>query len=304
MKKYFVLLVTVAMFSATSSAQQLPLYSQYMMNGFLLNPGIAGSVDYFPIVLTARQQWVGINDAPSTQALSTHMLLSNQKFGVGGYIFNDKFGPVSRMGIQAAFSYHLPLPGIDSKLGMGLSFKGFQYKLDETELVLINEDDPAISKAVESTFVPDADFGLYLYNNNYFVGLAATQLIEFKIKLGDNINNENKMVRHYFMTGGYKFHLSEAIDLEPSILVKGTERTPFQLDFNTKAYYKKNYWLGFSYRTSNDIIAMLGVKVSKFYIGYAFDYTTTNIKNYSSGSHEIMIGFNIKEGAQKGSSLL
>ena len=304
MKNKFFLLVVLSGLVFNSFSQQLPLYSQYMMNGFLLNPGIAGSVDYFPVVLTARQQWVGITDAPSTQAISTHMLLSNQKFGVGGYLFNDKFGPVSRMGLQASFAYHLPLPGIDSKLGLGLSFKGFQYKLDETELILINEDDPAISKAVESTFVPDADFGAYLYNNNYFVGLAATQLIEFKIKLGDNIANENKMVRHYFLTGGYKFHLNETIDIEPSVLVKGTERTPFQLDFNIKGYFKKNYWLGFSYRTSNDIIAMLCVKVGKFYLGYAFDYTTTNIKNYSSGSHEIMIGFNIKEGAQKGSSLL
>jgi type IX secretion system PorP/SprF family membrane protein len=98
--------------------------------------------------------------------------------------------------------------------------------------------------------------------------------------------------------------LSEQFELEPSVLVKGTERTPFQVDFNAKAYYKKSYWLGVSYRSSNDIVAMIGFKVSKFYMGYSFDYTTTNIKNYSSGSHEIMIGFNIKEGAQKGSSLI
>lgn len=55
-------------------AQQLPLYSQYMMNSFLLNPAIAGSVDYFPVILTARRQWVGINNGPSTQAISTHYL--------------------------------------------------------------------------------------------------------------------------------------------------------------------------------------------------------------------------------------
>jgi type IX secretion system PorP/SprF family membrane protein len=78
-----------------STAQQLPLYSQYMMNAFLLNPAIAGSVDYFPVRLTARQQWVGINDAPSTQALSAHYLFEYQKLGVGGYIFNDQFGPMS-----------------------------------------------------------------------------------------------------------------------------------------------------------------------------------------------------------------
>lgn len=304
MKKILFLVCFIGLSIGVINAQQLPLYSQYMMNGFLLNPGIAGSVDLFPVTLTARQQWVGINDAPSTQALSTHVLLGNQKFGVGGYIFNDMFGPVSRIGIQGVFAYHLPLPGIDSKLGMGLAFKGFQYKLDETQLVIIDDSDPSISNAVESTFVPDADFGLYLYNNKYFVGASATQLIEFKIKLGDNVNNENKMVRHYFFTGGYKFAMGKDFELEPSVLVKGTERTPFQFDINAKAYYKKNYWLGVSYRSSNDIIAMIGLKVNKLYFGYAFDYTTSNIKNYTSGSHEIMIGYNINEGKQKGSSLL
>lgn len=304
MKKIALLISIVALVSLNVKSQQLPLYSQYMMNGFLLNPAIAGSVDLFPVNLTARQQWVGIKEAPSTQALSTHVLLANQTMGVGGYIFNDKFGPVSRMGIQGVFAYHLPLPGIDSKLGLGLAFKGFQYKIDQSQVITIDDSDPALSYAVESTFVPDADFGAYLYNEKYFVGLSATQLIQFKLKLGDNTNEQNKMIRHYFFTGGYKFDLGKDFQIEPSVLVKGTEKTPFQLDINAKTYYKKNYWLGVSYRTSNDIVAMIGLKVNKIYFGYAFDYTTTNIRKYSTGSHEIMIGFNINEGRQSGSSLI
>ncbi len=303
MKKLLILLFVVALSLPKLYSQQLPMYSQYMLNGFLLNPGMAGSVDYIPVRLTVRQQWVGIKNAPSTQALSGHMLLNNQKIGVGGYVFNDKFGAVTRTGVQGAFAYHLPITN-DTKLGLGVSFTAFQYSLDETNLNLIDENDPTISQNVQSTFIPDANFGAYLYNDKYFVGLAAHHLIQYKIKLGDNTTSSSRMIRHYFVTGGYKFDLNEDFQLEPSLLFKGTEVTPMQLDINVKAYYKKNYWLGVSYRTDKSIIALLGVKYDKYFLGYAFDYTMSNIKNYESGSHEIMFGVNFGEGSNKGSSLL
>ncbi|HOU99183.1 MAG TPA: type IX secretion system membrane protein PorP/SprF [Bacteroidales bacterium] len=305
MKKCFLNLFLLFAFAIASNAQQLPLYSQYMFNGFLLNPGIAGSVDYFPIRITARQQWVGIKDAPSTQAISAHYLMEQQKLGIGGFIFNDKFGPLSETGIQLSAAYHLPLEGINSKLGLGLAFKAFQFKFDESDLVTIDENDMAVSHGKITKFVPDADFGAYLYNDKYYVGVSATQLIQFKIDLGDsNAVDKNKIIRHYYSLAGYRFSLSEDFELEPSLLFKGTFQSPWQVDINAKAIYRSMYWFGLSYRSSKDLVAMLGLKVKKFYIGYAFDYTFTSIKNYSNGSHEILIGFNVFEGKNKGSSLL
>lgn len=302
MKKFLV--VIFASISLISTAQQLPLYSQYIMNAFLINPAIAGSVDYFPIRLTARQQWVGINDAPSTQALSAHYLFEYQKLGVGGYIFNDNFGPMSRLGIQACASYHLPLTGISSKLGIGLALKGFQFKFDESKLKAIDDADPALSYSTITKFVPDADFGVYLYNDKYFVGVSATQLVQLNIDFGDSSIDKNAIIRHYYAIGGYMFTLNDDFDVEPSLLFKGTMQTSWQIDFNVKAYYKRMYWLGVSYRSSKDIVAMLGVKIKKYYFGYSFDYTLSNIKRYTSGSHEILLGINITEGKKKGSKLL
>lgn len=307
MKKTAILSAVLILFSFAIKAQQLPLYSQYMMNGFLLNPAIAGSVDYFPVILTARQQWVGIKEAPSTQALSGHYLFANARVGLGGYIFNDNFGPISRTGIQISGAYHFQLSG-DLKLGLGLAFKAAQFKFDQAKLVTIDDNDPAINHGVITQITPDGDFGAYLYNKQFNVGIAATQLLQLDIKkVGiDTLQNadKNQIIRHYYGTAGYKFAAGESIDIEPSLLFKMTASSPINVDINLKAYFKKNYWIGFSYRTDKDIIAMIGVKIKKFYFGYAFDYTTSNIKNYSNGSHEIMIGFNIKEGANKGSSLL
>ena len=294
MKKIITITAFCFLVSLTAKSQQLPLYSQYMMNSFLLNPAIAGSKNYTPLILTARQQWTGITGAPQTFAISGHTLFKNDKVGMGGSFFNDRFGPTSRTGVQASYAYHLAVDRADTKLAFGLAASAFQYKLDESSLTVIEQDDPAFSQKIESTFMPDATFGIYLYNKNkFFAGLSIAQLFQFKIKI--NEFNENKMVRHYFLTGGYKFNLGDDFEIEPSVLLKSTASSPIQLDINTKAYFKKNYWLGVSYRTNDAIIVLLGVKVDKYYIGYAFDYTLSKIINYSTGSHEIMIGINLGE---------
>jgi len=303
MKKVLIFLVVFISISATF-AQQQPLYSQYMFNRFLLNPAITGNVDYIPLRLTARQQWVGIDNAPSTQAVSAHTLLGNKSMGVGGYIFVDRFGPESKIGIQGTYSYILDLSSWNSKLSFGLALKAFQYKLDYNQMTAIDEGDEVLYKNTETAFVPDADFGIYLQGEKYFAGISATQLIQLPIKIADKEVDKNSMIRHYYLLGGYKFQIGDKFEMEPSVLAKGTERTPFNLDVNLRGIYMENYWVGASYRTSGEIVAMLGVKYKGFIFGYAFDYSTSEIKKFQSGSHEIMIGYNFGEGKNKGSSLL
>ena len=304
MKKIILILFVIFNFAFFAKAQQLPLYSQYMLNGFLLNPAIAGSVDFSPICLTARQQWVGIDDAPSTQAISGYTQMK-RNMGVGGYIYNDHFGPVNRTGVQGTYAYHLDMNNQGMKLGLGVSVSAFQYAINESSFQLESDAvDPAISYSQESTFVPDANFGAYLYDEKWNVGVAVAQLFQFDLKLSNNSDARVKMARHYFINGGYLFDITSDIKLEPSVMIKATETSPMQMDLNVKAYYVRKFWLGFSYRTDNSIIAMLGLKIDKYYVGYAFDYATSNLNNYTSGSHEIMIGINLGEDENKGSSLL
>jgi len=301
MKKLFLLIATI-LIDLSVNAQQLPLYSQYMMNSFLLNPGITGSTGYIPIRLTVRQQWTGIEDAPSTQALSANGLIGKQNMGIGGYIFNDKFGPISSTGIQASYAYHLRI-NKEIKLGLGLSISAFQFKMNGADLHPLDASDQALTGNAESTFVPDANFGAYLYSNKFFVGLSGAQLTQYKIKLNEELAGSNQMIRHYYLLGGYQFEVSKEFDIQPSVLIKGTEHTPFQLDVNVKTFYKKNYWLGFSYRTSDAAIVLIGFKVNRFHLGYAFDYTFSNLSHYSTGSHEIMLGVNLGN-KNKGNRLL
>jgi type IX secretion system PorP/SprF family membrane protein len=242
------ILFTVLAGTAYLNAQQLPLYSQYMLNDFFINPAIAGSKSYSPVLLSIHKQWIGIKDSPSTQTLSGHTMLANNNVGIGAIIFNDDFGPESHIGLQAIYSYHFHIDRLN-KISLGLAAIAFQYKMDQRFFNLTIYDDPAITYMVEKTIVPDATFGVYAYGKRYYGGITASHLFQSKLKINRNIE-ENKMVRHYFVMGGYKFIFpnSPQLEIEPSVLMKMTEITPPQFDINVKMYYDKDYWFGMSIR--------------------------------------------------------
>jgi type IX secretion system PorP/SprF family membrane protein len=294
MKKLSLLFI-LAIMAVGVKAQQLPLYSQYMFNRMLINPAVTGTTDGIPISLTARQQWVGIDKAPSTQVLSAHTLLNNQTMGVGGMIYSDRFGTENRIGLQGNYSYMLPVFE-DSRLSFGLSFQVFQYQMDYRNMVALDDNDPAISTYTrESSWLPETDFGLYLFNENYFAGISANQMIELPVKIGGEEVELNRLARHYHLMGGYKFDLQGEFEIEPSALIKGTFDTPFQADINVRGIYMENYWLGLSYRTDGNIISMLGLQYEQIDFGLAVDFATSNIRSYQSGSFELFVRYTISK---------
>jgi len=268
--------------------QQLAYHSQYMFDGYLLNPAHAGSKDHIPVMLSFRNQWTGFTDAPRTMTLSAHGKLK-ENMGIGGGLFNDQTGPTSRSGGMLSYAFHINMD--KSKLAFGVSAMFFQYKLDKSKLTTDQPDDLAIQGEVEKQIVPEASFGILYYGERFYLGVSVPQLIEMKANVGKT-NNLNKMTRHYFVTGGYKFKINNDFEIEPSVLMKATAAAPVQLDFNSKFHYKKFIWLGASYRSAESVIIMLGVSKNNFSFGYSYDATLTNIKKYSTGSHEIFIGYN------------
>lgn len=301
------------------NAQQLPLYSQYMMNGFLLNPAVAGSDGYTTFNVTAREQWVGFENAPTTHSFSVQSRILKKSYilkaisvrkklykpstkgrvGVGGYIFNDKNGLVNRTGIQLTYAYHIWMD--ETQLSFGLSGSFFQFKLNAEELSFYDEREPLVTSGDlrKAIYVPDANFGVYLLNQSYHVGFSVAQLFQSYLKLGNQSLGDYRMLRHYYLTGGYMFDLNEDFQIEPSFLFKTTENWLPQADINLKLYYREDYWVGLSYRTDGALIILGGIRVNQFYFGYAFDYTLSSIMKHSIGSHEIMIALKLGDNARR-----
>ena len=294
MKKIILPLVLLLLAQVTS-AQQLSLNSQYMMNRFVLNPAIAGNYNHIPINFNIRKQWDGINGAPVTQSLSAHAYLGHN-VGFGGYFFNDVTGPTRRTGMNVSFSYQLKLNSdFSRKLSFGLSGIFFQHFVDKDKLTTNEPDDIAITNGFNNQFCPDANFGVYLsQNNKYYLGFSIQNLLEMKKDMFDmNHLVNNPVERTYYANGGYIFKLSDDFVFEPSFLLQFQESTPIQMDFNGRFGYRNKIWLGGSYRMKDAAVVMVGLDFDDFRIGYSYDITMSDIKNYSSGSHEINLTYRI-----------
>ena len=305
--------------------QQDPVFSQYMMNAYLVNPAIAGSGGFTEFCLTAREQWVGFKGTPKTHAVCGQTRILRNSFinknasvkrkhrmssrsgriGLGGYIFNDHTGAIGRTGFQATYAYHIDLHS--SQLSFGVSMKAYQYKLND-DIIMFDEDVVFQSKD-KVYFVPDANFGAYFRGYGFNGGISCSNAFRSKLRLWDPSSTiketDDIMLRTYYIMGGYTFTIDKEFGVEPSFLFKTNDIGCTQFDLNAKVYYKDDYWTGLSIRTGekehklSDFIIMGGLRFDNIYFGYAFDYATSSIMAHTFGSHEFMIAVKFGDNARR-----
>ncbi|MBE7441155.1 MAG: type IX secretion system membrane protein PorP/SprF [Flavobacteriales bacterium] len=302
MKKIIILSLLMLTVGVVFS-QQLPHFSQYYLNDYLINPAVAGSRPYFEGKSAHRYQWEGITDAPRTYTLSVNGPTKNQKMGLGGYVFTDNVGPTRRTGANLSYAYHVKVSD-KLKLGMGISAGVIQFMIDGSKITLRESDDDIITNGVQSVLLPDAGFGLYLYHEKYYVGFSAPQLLNSRVTFfKDGRNPEGTLPSHFFFNGGYKFKLAEDFVLEPSVFVKYISPVPVQFEGTLRLIYQDKVWLSGTYRDKDAITASIGYLINNYFtVAYGFDFTTTNLRNYSNGTHELMVGVRFYQYANKKSA--
>jgi len=279
----------MTLLSTISRAQQIPNFSMYNMNHYLVNPAATGITDRLPVSLSYRKMWAGINNSPSVQYLSGNMLVAKD-MGVGARLFNFQAGPLRKTGIEGTYSYHVSLGTGDTKLSFGLSLLLYQFYLNKSDMVVEDIDDE-VFMGREQMFVPDAGFGTYLYGSNYYVGLSIPQLFQRNIDLKSDIVLQQKQVRHYYLHGGYTFETGSDFTIEPSLLLKFIESGIFQADINALVTYKNMINFGISYRTEDALSFQVGYKNPDLFIGYAYDLPLSGIAGNTWGSHEILFTY-------------
>ena len=284
-----------------ASAQQLPLFSQYMLNDYFQNPAVAGSRQYFDAVSANRLQWIGITDAPRTYALSLQGPLKGLNMGVGGYLFSDIAGPTRRIGFSGSYAYHIKIQE-KIKLSLALSAGVMQFAVDASKFTLDNSGDYVFANGYQSKTVPDLGASFYLYGmpkdngtGNWWFGGYVPQIFPAKLKLFETPTPTGTLATHFYMTGGYKLFLTDEFAAEPSLLLKVVAPVSPQVDLGARIFYKNKIWIGATYRTKDAMSAMVGYTYKEnLTLGYSYDITTTNLKNYSNGTHELMIGLRFK----------
>lgn len=283
-----ILLLTVRL----GMAQQSPVISQYMFNGLLINPAYTGSKPFTSATMMVRKQWAGFEGSPSTQTASIHGLLENKKVGLGMYASNDHAGITNRTDLFGMYAYHIELG--ESKLAFGLQ-GGFTYmKSTLSDLKVFQANDPVYELNTVSNVLPNFGFGAYYYGEKFYAGFSIPEMVSYDPDraLSLKLNNVHRIVRHYFLTSGYVFIINEQVKIKPSVLVKYVYGAPLQYDINTNVLLNNIIWLGASYRSGDAVVVLAEYQLSnKLRIGYSFDLTLTELRNYSAGSHEIMLGY-------------
>ncbi len=291
MKKLFAAFSFLIILCFESQSQQIPNLSQYTLDHYEINPAATGTSDMLPLAFTYKKLWAGITESPSIQMLSGHMQVADG-MGAGLKIYNYQTGPLRKTGLEASYSYHLNLNQDGLKLSFGLSGLLYQVYLNKSELKVEQPDDEVFMGS-DKMIAPDASFGMYLYSEKYYVGLAIPQLFNRNIDFKSDGVLQQKQVRHYYLHGGYIFDLSSDLKFEPSLLFKFIEAGLFQADINTRITYKDMVLGGISFRTSEALVFQVGYQNKNFIIGYSFDLVLNELKAQTIGSHEIMLIYSL-----------
>ena len=297
MKKNLVTIFAVFTGALTLKAQQLPIYSQFFFNDYVINPAATGLGDASIVQLGFRNQWTGFTGAPRTLSVGGYARLAKQGMGIGGMLFRDDTGgALSQTGVLINYSYHLKIDQ-DNILAMGLSGAINQYSFDGSQISNVQND--AALQSSEKQITPDLNFGLmYQWDNKLRVGIAANQLLEARLSTLDTYDQlnvgVNRLARHYHATVSYKADINRTLQVEPYALVRSTFINPSQFEAGARIINDKSFMAGLGYRHKDAAMMMIGAYLKDFYFSYNYDLTLSDIKRYSSGSHEIMLGYRFR----------
>lgn len=281
--------------ASNAVAQQLPQFSMYKFNPLTYNPAYAGTRDALSGSLIHRNQWLGMDGAPMTQSLTFHMPITKLDFGIGGSIMHDRIGSTNTTSAFVDYSYQLKLNSNDDKLSFGLKAGIDMFNADFWDRNVQDETDDVYLTSVSNRVIPNFGFGMFLYNEKYFVGLTTPRILQGRLSK-DELYDEARMARHFYVMGGYTFELNEKVDFQPTSMIKFTMNAPLSVDLNMDFIFEKKFMVGIMYRVLEGVGINGMVRIKESYrVGYGFNFSTTQLSGYNFGSHELMLGMDFQD---------
>lgn len=296
--KYIFFLFLIAGFGL--KAQQLPVVTNYLLNDYAYNPAVAGARPFSQIMLNYRAQWMGFDGAPRTSMISAFGGIRKKPMGWGLRIVSDKVGLLQRTALSATYAYHVKL-GQKMKLGLALSPGIQQYRVRLYEVKVADAGDEMLQGNIQNSNVFDATGGMYLYSEKFFFGVSGYQAVKTKIPYK---NSDGTLIPHIYSTIGYTFQVNKKVGIQPSLLIKYSKPVPMQAEAGLRGIVtpseKVKFWIGGTYRVDDSFSALLGAEITeKLVVGYSYDIMLSGLKQYASGSHEIVLAWQFVKKKEK-----
>jgi type IX secretion system PorP/SprF family membrane protein len=288
---YIILALSLA-FGNLLRAQQQPVTDLYLFEGLTLNPAFAGSQVQFSTSLIHRDQWVNFPGAPVTDMFSVHSSFYKSKVGIGLMITNDMIGIHNDLSMYGSFSYKITTGfGV---LSFGLQGGFNNISSDFNKLNLKDQTDLLLQGKVQ-VWNPNFGTGIYYTNNRTFLGLSVPYLINSSALQVDGVLSEAKRYRYYYLYGGTTMDINNDFKLKPSALIRIQEGAPITFDLTLGLVAYETLKFGATYRFGDNFTFLFELELlEQLHLGYAYEYTLSDISDYSNGTHEIMLNFRFK----------
>ncbi len=280
------IIIIVLFFGLVSQAQQNPHYTQYMYNMNVVNPAyMIDEPGLIEVGTLYRSQWVGIEGAPKTGNVFANIPL-NDKIELSVSYLNDRIGDVVNQDLfNIDFAYRINLTeDLNLSFGLKAGIDNLRFDFSGT-----NVSSDALFQNTSKT-VLNIGAGAFLFKEEFYVGLSSPNLIPSDLDINNDVLYQNAI--HVFLIGGYVFTLNDDFKLKPSTVVKMVSGAPLSFDISANAMYVDRFELGVSYRYQDAVTALAGFKITpELRIGYAYDFNTSALNDFNSGSHEFMLTY-------------
>jgi type IX secretion system PorP/SprF family membrane protein len=288
--KTLLLFIIFTLVGVKLSAQQQTQYTQYMYTPSLINPAYVGVDQVMKLSLLHRSQWVGVNGAPVSQTLMLSIPLG-QKMGIGFNIVQDQIGPANETNASLDLSYGLQLNDAGLMLNFGMKGGLQLLNVDYNKVTTQNPNDPSLYGNINSRTSPNIGAGIYVYNNDWYLGFSAPNFLSTKHYNNISVSTVSSAF-HIYLTGGMNFNINDNTKFKPAFLIKSATGAPISIDLSLNFLFYNQFTAGFSYRHNASVSGLMDFKLSSsLSLGYAYDFTTSEISYFSGGSHEVLLRY-------------
>jgi len=289
---YILVIASFLAISLKGSAQQDPLFTQYMFNTLSINPAYAGHAGMIEANFIHRSQWVNFDGSPRTQSVTIHAPLSREKLGLGGTILNDRNGPSQQTGVFLDASYKLIMDNSSLAFGLkgGLNF----YRADLTSLNPLEGEDPVFQFDIVNKPLANFGFGMFWSSERWYLSASLPKLINNQLIDGEIPSFEmNDERRHMFLGGGMVVDINNYIKFKPTALLRLVDGAPPSADITANFLFYDKFWAGLMYRTSDAVGMIFQYEINnRLRLGYSYDYIISDLASFSGASHEVLLGVN------------
>lgn len=292
--QYVVGLLLFFLISFQVFSQKEPQYTQYMYNIGSFNPAYVGTVETPELVGLYRAQWIDIPGAPRTFRFGANLPFKNEKVGLGLNVISDQLGPVSQTYADLSYSYQVKVTD-ETKLSFGIDAGGSFLNVDLTKGTFENPGEN-LNGEMFSRFYPTVGAGTFLYADNWYLGASVPNFLTEGVYNDDVASIVEDKLQFNFI-GGYVFNLSDGLKFKPAFLVNTLKGAPVNVNISTNFLIAEVFTAGVSYRLENAFSGLAGFQVSNsMFVGYSYDYNTSLLGEFNSGSHEVILKFYLGKG--------